>query len=745
MLRHQVVFGAGLAALAALVVACGGGGGSSPLPHSGSGAPQTTGATVKVFIPRSGSSSSTRKPAYISSSAATIAIAVYTVDGATPSPTSAPVSVTIATSSDCTTGTNGVSCTITVTVPVATAVVLQLSEYDASGNLLAQSLLGPINTTLATIPTQSVSIGGVPATIVISPSGLAAGDDGQTHTVTFGVYALDAAGNTIIQPGAYPNPIALSITGDTNGALALSPSSIASPGPNSGATAVTLTYNSAIAITQATIAAKSGSIGASVPFAPIVFTPTSLPSLFVGGSPQTVTVSEAGYAGAFNVTGTSSVATVACVPANCAPASAGGSITVSVAPGGAGTETVSIVDANGGFANLPITVTGSGGGGELVGPPYTIYEYATTSGGKNFGITVGPDGQTLWFLDRHNAEVGSVASPAGCSSSCGTISEVNPFYSPPPAALQDITAASDGNLYFTDAGNGSSDLGSAYQATCTPSCTSTAPATIPLDLSTPAPTDVTAGPDGNLYIASAYSDASTYSGILWQPVIGCCSYPNEILVGPAPSAINMLTFDSTGQYLWFTDTGTNTVGFVAIPCTPSCTTLEEPGGATNFTCNDCETAHRRVSPSSAHRVTPLRKPIPPRRDQLPQGYSFTGPLAGIVAAPDGNIYVADQGAHAIDQIDPLNWENYCTPSCGFGEIALPSTAVPVNLTVGTDGNVWFTDASGSVGFIAIDTCATSCKVYEYSVGGSPWGIVSGPDGDIWFTDSSTSKIGKVVL
>ncbi len=449
MLRHRLLFGAAIAAFAALIAACGGGGsGSSPLPAGAPGGSKTTGATVRVLIPTASSSSSnTRKPAFISPSTATITISVYTVNGATPSPATAPVSVALATSPDCTNATNGVICTITVTVPVATAVVLQISSYDASGNLLGQGLLGPINTTLATIPTQTVSVGGVPATIVLSPSGLAAGDDGATHPIPFLVSALDAAGNTIIAPGSYPNPITLSISGDTNGALALSTTTIASPGP----TTVTLHYNSAVAITQATITAKSGTLSASVPFAPIVFSPTSLPSLFVGGSMQTVTVSEAGYGAAFNLSGGSTTASVTCVPSNCTPASVGGSVTIDVAPGSsAGTESVSVIDANGGFANIPVTVTQSGGGGELVAPSYTIDEYPATAPcggppqnlrhrrwvptGRSFGSSIKAmrDSIRLLHLRRlHHVD-------------CGMIGVSSPFVTCPPALrLQLLRSAID--------------------------------------------------------------------------------------------------------------------------------------------------------------------------------------------------------------------------------------------------------------------------------------------------------------
>ncbi|MGA7747544.1 MAG: hypothetical protein WCA52_11120 [Candidatus Aquilonibacter sp.] len=118
-----------------------------------------------------------------------------------------------------------------------------------------------------------------------------------------------------------------------------------------------------------------------------------------------------------------------------------------------------------------------------------------------------------------------------------------------------------------------------------------------------------------------------------------------------------------------------------------------------------------------------------------------------MAAPDGNLYVAETGANVIDQLNPTTWEQCIGESCVYTPIALPNaSALPQNLTIGRDGNVWFTDATGYVGFISLSTCASgTCKAFEYHVGGSPWGITSGPDGNIWFTDSSTNAIGKVVL
>jgi len=729
-----------LVGIAILASACGGGGGSSVVPHGGSAAQQHAGAVIHVTIPNNATGTSTRKPAFISSNTATLTIGVYTVNGATPSPLPTPLSIAIATSPDCSTASGATSCTITVTVPVATSVVLQISSYDASGNLLGQGLVGPIDTTLATIPTQSVSIGGVPAKLILSPAGLAAGDDGLTHPIVFGVSAQDASGNTIIPPGNYPNPIALSISGDPNGALSLSTTSVTSPGAvtDDGMTPVTLNYNSAKTVTQATITATYGSVTASIPFVPIVFTPTSA-ALLLGGSMQPVTVSEAGYSGAFTVTGTSSVATVTCVPANCTPSTAGGTVTIDIAPGtAAGSESVSVSDINGGFANIPVTNTASGGGGVLVGGPYKTYEYSTQGGGTNYGITVGSDGQTLWFLDRANAALGSVTNPGSCNTSCTGISEQNPFsqFSPPPAGLQAITAASDGNLYIADVGAVSGDSGQLIQISCpgglcAPALSASVPSLpTPTVSIPPGPADVIAAPDGNLYATSA-------SGSFFEAqIVGCCANGFSSQYFPVSSSLqpNVLTADQSGQTIWFTDTATGQVGFFPLPCM-YCLVTEQPstfqygGGA----------AHPRVP------RLPMAKPVP-RHRHLCCGSAFATPLGGIVAAPDGNLYMAETGGNEIDQLNPSTWETCSGATCTYNAIALPvSGAQPINLVVGPDGNVWFTDATGYVGVIRLNTCATGCQASEYNVGGSPWGITAGPDGDIWFTDSSTNKIGKVVL
>src|SRR5205807_1617108 len=75
---------------------------------------------------------------------------------------------------------------------------------------------------------------------------------------------------------------------------------------------------------------------------------------------------------------------------------------------------------------------------------------------------------------------------------------------------------------------------------------------------------------------------------------------------------------------------------------------------------------------------------------------------------------------------------------GFNEYPLPTGGhEPIELTVGPDGNLWFTERSGNhIGRITPAGVITEFTVP--TVGVSPWGITTGPDGNMWFTESTGS-------
>jgi virginiamycin B lyase len=70
---------------------------------------------------------------------------------------------------------------------------------------------------------------------------------------------------------------------------------------------------------------------------------------------------------------------------------------------------------------------------------------------------------------------------------------------------------------------------------------------------------------------------------------------------------------------------------------------------------------------------------------------------------------------------------------------------PVNIALGTDGNLWFTETAGKIGRIT-----PGGVISEFSEGltpGShPMDIALGADGNLWFTEvASPGRIAKVLV
>lgn len=189
------------------------------------------------------------------------------------------------------------------------------------------------------------SLGGVVDSIDFTPDTLTALANGATHALELKVIAKDGSGATIIAPGDFATPIALSVSNDPHHALRLMKDTIAAPSA-SGTTEVKILYASGLALDDATITASAGlGTRATAHVTPITFALSSSAELVVGGSSRTVTLSEPGYDGAFSVTGAGSEVSVTCNPVNCKPSSAGGAVQLTISglsPGSA----LSVVEAH---------------------------------------------------------------------------------------------------------------------------------------------------------------------------------------------------------------------------------------------------------------------------------------------------------------------------------------------------------------------------------------------------------------
>ncbi len=724
---------------------CGGGGSSSPVP-----APiQKSGnanAQILITIPKASPAASQRK--IVSPNTATIVLSVVAVNGAPPvAPTPPPLTVSITDPTYCTTNAGSTSCRITYLVPIATSVTIQVATFDANGNELNVGTL-TIDTTIPNATPAPLTLGDYPSSITFAKSSISFANTGSSTPVTQKAVLTVYNGTTPLTGAVtYGGAITVTPTNAPTGAITVTPSSFSQPDGTSGASnTIAISYDSskgALGSTAALVFSFNGTTLATLPLATLNYTPSSITNLVVGGSTGTVTVNEPNYSGAFTVTGNSSYISTQCSPANCTPATAGGNVVISILPDAATTTTnLTIADASGTTATVPLTITSTTGTGPVVGAPTIEMFAAPDTTGTLYGIALGPDKQTLYFTDRAGQEIGAIPSPSSCTTTC-TIDESGTGTIPAASNLASIIATGSGTLLVGDEHAGT-DPGNLFNVSCTLTTTLTcSESALSLLPTIPAIEDMALAPDGNIYAAVNYNDAQTnLVRALSIPSNACCT------IGSGFSVPMTATLPTTGIFgiapdaeshgVWFTNTYSGLVGFfnptcacgTQLPTGPGFGGLARPRGSS---------AIAAVHPSGASGP----------------GTPFAPPLNGIVEAPDGNVYVAEAGANRIDRLNATTWQGVqtgglpvtCTgASCVYTPLTMPNpSAVPMHLITAPDGNVWFTDTTGYIGVIRLSTCATACQVSEYKVGGSPWGITVGPDGNVWFTDSSSNKIGKVVI
>jgi streptogramin lyase len=145
----------------------------------------------------------------------------------------------------------------------------------------------------------------------------------------------------------------------------------------------------------------------------------------------------------------------------------------------------------------------------------------------------------------------------------------------------------------------------------------------------------------------------------------------------------------------------------------------DPAGAVWFAERDTGQVGR-ITPNGAITEYPLPSPT-----AVPQG---------IVLAPDGNLYVSEQGANAIARLDPTTGQATDFP------VPTPHSTTQGG-ALGPDGAIWFVERNAAkVGRMTLDGTFTE---YPLAPGAFPNRIVAAPDGNLWFTELRANKLGRI--
>jgi streptogramin lyase len=136
----------------------------------------------------------------------------------------------------------------------------------------------------------------------------------------------------------------------------------------------------------------------------------------------------------------------------------------------------------------------------------------------------------------------------------------------------------------------------------------------------------------------------------------------------------------------------------------------------------CGIAALGLLASSAAAQTAPVKSVPIREGSQP---------FAITMGEDGNFWFTLSNGGKVARITPRGRISYFTT---------PSLSNPAFITPGPDGNIWF--GEGSTGKIASVTPDGVITEYQFSFFGVSVGITTGPDGNIWFTDQTDHAVWR---
>jgi virginiamycin B lyase len=695
-------------ALIAILAACGGGGGGgstvpvAPTPSAPQQTPATTQAvTFSLSIPLPASTPASRRRNFTSSATNGAVISVTSSAGG-----SATATVDLSPSSNaCTTAGTTRTCTVKMTVPIGKD-TFTIATYDTApvnGAIPATAHELGIGSTIVTVTTSSspvtISISGLIANLGVLPAFLSLPADGNVHQVPVVLAPTDFGDQPIVAGSADPYANPISLTLTESGGTGHAV--LIFDGVASGTSATLTRSSDTVSVQYDGGGAPGYSIGLTVGATGVTSTSTTISPLFASATGLVANVLTLTTAGA-PVTVTISEANAPATQQYSAGATSGCS--------GIATAT----SATGGGTSATFTVTGS-----------------ATPSLDQCSITIS-DGTSVVHLAITNAPGGVTPSPTPTMVPTATPTSV-PTATPSPAtgtgpvtingytlttqslsmggALPtQIVAGPDGNMWFGANGNGYFGY---TNASGPPSIEfmSQGGAALP---------SLTVGSDGNVWFA----DSSDGLILAWRPSTGVeGTYNAPIAITPtnivgAPDG-NLYFADTANSAVWSLTVGGQFTEFVGTSASYIWMTAG-PDNALYLVGNTGAGVLWRFD-LSTHAFT---------------SYTPTYPATSIATGSDGNLWFTTTGNH-IGRVGPA----FASPAY---YAAGSTSGGGQGIAAGADNAMWYAlPGSNAVGRISVTSPATAPTLYS-TAGIVPWDVALGHDGSIWYVDQTNSTVGHLV-
>lgn len=260
----------------------------------------------------------------------------------------------------------------------------------------------------------------------------------------------------------------------------------------------------------------------------------------------------------------------------------------------------------------------------------------------------------------------------------------------------------------------------------------------PIPTSGSQPSNIVAGPDGNLWFTETGANAigkldPTTGQVTEIPIPTPGAGPLDITAGPVGSNAMYFT-ESTGSAIGVVDVTNDSISEIPIPIVGTTVGTPSPFGITLgsdgniwFTDNNPQMEQIGQLVVATNSIT-----------EFPLDPTTGAGLTQITTGADGNLWFVESQANQLGQMDPNSHiildDNFGIPTPAAGAFGITSRLV---------GDLWFTEqTAGKIGSFNI-TDGTFNETLVPALGSSPKGITPGPDTSFWFTEPGANQIGRI--